>query len=271
MKLYTAHFPEKTFADLLTEVQHLDFSLFVSTIPQSQDQLSSVNIIALAEPNEYFGWNKWVIENKNLFNVIFTFEDNILNNCENARFLTLAHTWLQPDQYNKERQRRFELAHLCGALKKAPGHLLRHELMDRQNEIKIPTRFYPTIGDRYNIEDARVGRETVYADSQFNVAIENVSRRGWFTEKLIDCFLFKTLPVYWGCSNIGDFFNTDGIIKFDNVDDLIYISNNHLSEELYNSKKDVLEENHKLALEWINYEKALTNQMIEIFKFNKLV
>ena len=148
---------------------------------------------------------------------------------------------------------------------------LRHELMDRQNEIKIPTRFYPTIGDRYNIEDARVGRETVYADSQFNVAIENVNRRGWFTEKLIDCFLFKTLPVYWGCSNIGDFFNTDGIIKFDNVDDLIYISNNHLSEELYNSKKDVLEENHKLALEWINYEKALTNQMIEIFKFNKLV
>jgi hypothetical protein len=116
-----------------------------------------------------------------------------------------------------------------------------------------------------------MGRETVYADSQFNVAIENVSRRGWFTEKLIDCFLFKTLPVYWGCSNIGDFFNTDGIIKFDNVDDLIYISNNHLSEELYNSKKDVLEENHKLALEWINYEKALTNQMIEIFKFNKLV
>lgn len=271
MKLYTAHFPEKIFIDLLSEVQHLDFSLFISTIPHSQEQLSSINIIALAEPNEYFGWNKWVIENKNLFNVIFTFEDNILNNCENAQFLTLAHTWLQPNQYNKKRQRKFELAHLCGVLKKAPGHFLRHELIDRENEIKVPTKFYSTIGDRYNIEDARKGREIVYADSQFNIAIENVSKRGWFTEKLIDCFLFKTIPLYWGCSNIGDFFNVDGIIKFENVDDLIYISNNHLSKELYNDKKEILEENYQLALQWLSYEKVLTNKIIEIFKFNKLI
>jgi hypothetical protein len=149
--------------------------------------------------------------------------------------------------------------------------LLRHELIDRENEIKIPTKFYPTIGDRYNIEDARKGREIVYANSQFNVAIENVNKRGWFTEKLIDCFLFKSIPLYWGCSNIGDFFNIEGIIKFENVDDLIYITNKNLSEELYNSKKDILEENYQLALQWISYEKTLTNQILEIFKFNKLI
>jgi hypothetical protein len=271
MKLYTSHFSEETFASLLHEASHIDFSLFISTVPQSQEQLSLINIIALAEPNEYFEWNKWIIENKDLFNIIFTFEDNILNNCDNAQFLTLAHTWLQPDQYSKERQKQFELAHLCGILKKAPGHLLRHELIDRENEIKIPTKFYPTIGDRYNIEDARKGREIVYANSQFNVAIENVNKRGWFTEKLIDCFLFKSIPLYWGCSNIGDFFNIEGIIKFENVDDLIYITNKNLSEELYNSKKDILEENYQLALQWISYEKTLTNQILEIFKFNKLI
>jgi hypothetical protein len=271
MKIFTSIFSEKIFIDLLSEANHIDFSLFINTTPQSQDQLSSINILALAEPNEYFGWNKWVIENKNMFNVIFTFEDNILNTCDNARFLTLAHTWLKPDQYNKERERKFEIAHLCGILKKAPGHMLRHELIDRQNEIKIPTRFFPTFGDRYNIEEARIGRETVYANSQFNVAIENVSRRGWFTEKLIDCFLFKTIPIYWGCSNIENFFNIEGIIKFRNVDDLIYISNNYLTEDLYNSKKDILEENFQSALKWINYENVLTSNILDIFKHNKLI
>jgi hypothetical protein len=271
MKLYTAHFPEKIFTDLLKEVEHIDFSLFISSIPQSQEQLSPINIIALAEPNEYFGWNKWIIENKDLFNIIFTFEDNILNQCENSKFLTLAHTWLKPDQYNKERKKRFEIAHLSGMLKKAPGHLLRHELLDREKEIKIPTRFYQTIGDRYNIEDARKGREIVYGDSEFNVAIENVNRRGWFTEKLIDCFLFKSIPIYWGCSNIDTFFNINGIIKFENVDDIVYIANNHLNQNFFESKKHVLEENYQLAIEWISYEKVLTAKIIEIFKFNKII
>jgi hypothetical protein len=45
----------------------------------------------------------------------------------------------------------------------------------------------------------------------FGVAIENVSHRGWFTEKILDCFLLKTIPIYWGCSNIEDYFNPKGI------------------------------------------------------------
>ena len=39
----------------------------------------------------------------------------------------------------------------------------------------------------------------------FHIAIENVSQRSYFSEKLLDCFLTRTVPVYWGChANLGE-------------------------------------------------------------------
>ena len=63
-------------------------------------------------------------------------------------------------------------------------------LQTRQNEIKIPKKFFDVYGDRYNIEKARVDKEEVFGDSMFGVAIENVSHNGYFSEKIL---IFKNL------------------------------------------------------------------------------
>jgi hypothetical protein len=270
MKIKTSHFDKKLFEDKLQHLSHLDFSLFVETPPQSQDELSNINIISFQEPNEYFGLHDWTIQNKNLFDVILTQSDKVLNNCDNATFQPFGHTWLQPDQYNKEHDKNFQLSHLCGKLLKTYGHSLRHETLARQNEFNIPLKFYDVYGDRNNIEDARLGKEFIFGDSQFGVVIENTSRRGYFTEKILDCFLLKTIPIYWGCSNIGDFFDIDGIITFNNVDDLIYISNN-LTEDYYESKKEIINKNWELALKFVHYEQNIINKIEEIFKHNNII
>ena len=83
-------------------------------------------------------------------------------------------------------------------------------------------------------------------------------------------FLFKTIPIYWGCSNIGDFFNMDGIITFENVDDAIH-KINQLDENYYNSKKSAIEENYKLAQKYICYEQNVVDKITEIFKLNELI
>lgn len=270
MKLKIDFFNEQIFQNYLSEYENLDFSLFVETIPKSQEDLSSINIIAFQEPNEYFGLHDWVIQNKNLFNVILTWDDKVLNNCDNAVLLPFGHTWLKPDQYNKDHSKEFKLAHLQGKLLKTYGHSLRHEITFRKNELNIPLKFYETYGDRHNIEDARLGKEFIFGDSQYGVVIENTSHRGYFTEKILDCFLLKTIPLYWGCSNIGDYFDIDGIIPFNNIDDLIYISNN-LTEDYYESKKEVIEKNWKLALNYVHYEQNIVNKVLEIFKYNNLI
>jgi len=270
MKIKTAHFDSKIFEDKMKHLSHLDFSLFIETYPQSQEDLSPINIISFQEPNEYFGLHDWVIQNKDLFNIILTQSDKVLNNCDNAVFQPFGHTWLKPDQYEKEYNKEFKLAHLQGKLLKTYGHSLRHQVTARKNELTIPTKFYETYGDRNNINDARLGKEFIFGDSQFGVVIENVSSRGYFTEKILDCFLLKTIPLYWGCSNIGDYFDINGIIPFNNVDDLIYISNN-LTEDYYNSKKEIINKNWKLALNYVHYEQNIINTITEIFKHNKLI
>jgi hypothetical protein len=260
----------KIFEEKLSHLKHIDFSLFIEELPQSQDELSSINIITLHEPNEYFNKHDWVIKNQHLFNVILTWNDKVLNNCENAMFLPFGHTWFKPDQYEKEHKKEFKIAHLRGNLLKSYGHQIRWEILDRQNEIKVPTKFFDIYGDRHNIERARIDNEEVFGDSMFGVAIENFSHRGWFSEKILDCFLLKTIPIYWGCSNIGDYFNKEGIIKFKESDDFIYIVN-ELTEEYYHSKRDIIEENYQLALKYVNYEQNIIDKITEIFKHNNLI
>lgn len=270
MKLFVNHLEKINLEEKLKFAKNIDFSLFVEDIPKKQEDLSLINILLLFEPNEYFGLHDWAIQNQHLFSVILTWSDKILNNCKNALYFPFTSTWFTIDQYNKNHDKKFQISHLCGKLLKTYGQSLRHELLIRKNEIKIPTKFYDIYGDRYNIEDARKGKEFIFGDSMFGAIIENTSHRGYFTEKIVDSFLMKTIPLYWGCPNIGDFFNEKGIIKFENVDDFIYISN-QLTKDYYNQHIDTIEENYQIALQNINYEEKIVNKIKEIFELNKLL
>jgi len=271
MKLFVNQLSPKVIESKMEHLKHLDFSLFVEEIPKFQEQLSSINILSLHEPNEYFGLHDWALQNKHLFTAILTWNDKLLNNCDNAVFLPFGHSWLKPDQYETPKPKKFELAHLSGVLNKSYGHIMRHEIIARENEIKIPTNFYKTIGDRHVLDDARLGKETVFGNSMFGVVIENFSHRGWFSEKILDCFLLRTIPIFWGCPDIGHFFNRDGIITFQDVDDLIWKCNNIINEEWYELSKKDIEDNYQRALKYIDYEQNIVNKVTEIFKLNKLI
>lgn len=270
MKLFINHLDKENIKNSLEECKHVDFSLFIDDIPKTQSDMSSINICVLQEPNEYFGIHDWVISNKDIFDVILTWDDKVLNNCDNATYFSFGNTWITPSQSIKEYNKEFKISHLCGKLLKTYGQSLRHEILARKNEFTIPTNFYDVYGDRNNIDDARLGKEFIFGNSQFGVVIENTSHRGYFTEKIMDCFLLKTIPIYWGCSNIGDFFNIDGIITFNNVDDLIYISNN-LTEDYYESKKEIINENWEIAKNYVNYELRITDFIINTFKLNEII
>jgi len=269
MKIFSKFFDPKIFEEKQSHLKHIDFSLFIDEIPQKQEDLSSINIMVLAEPNEYFGLHDWTIQNKHLFQVILTWDDKVLNNCENSMFFPFGQTWFKPEQYEKEHDKKFEISHLCGILLKSYGHQMRHEILARESEFKIPTNFYKTIGNRHNEDDARIGKETVFGSSMFGVVIENFSHRGYFSEKIIDCFLMKTIPIYWGCSNIYNYFREPGLFKFENVDELIELTN-YLTPETYESRREEIEYNYQIALNYINYPQNIINKVGEIFKLNNL-
>lgn len=80
-------------------------------------------------------------------------------------------------------------------------------------------------------------------DYCFSFAMENATYSNMFTEKITDCFMMGTIPIYYGIPNIGDFFNTEGIILLDNnfkIEDLSF--------KIYQSKMGAIKENYELSV-----------------------
>jgi hypothetical protein len=56
------------------------------------------------------------------------------------------------------------------------------------------------------------------APYRYSLAIENSNSRDYWTEKVADCFLSWTLPLYDGCPNLEDYFPADSFIRIDASD-----------------------------------------------------
>ncbi len=59
----------------------------------------------------------------------------------------------------------------------------------------------------------------VLAPYKYSIAIENSSETDYFSEKISDCFLTHTFPLYYGCPNISSYFSEDSYLKID-IDNL---------------------------------------------------
>ena len=71
-----------------------------------------------------------------------------------------------------------------------------------------------------------LSKNFLFENAKFSITLENEKLENWITEKIIDCFASKTIPIYWGCPNIGEYFNTDGIISFNSLEELKDILDN---------------------------------------------
>ncbi len=56
------------------------------------------------------------------------------------------------------------------------------------------------------------------AGYQYSIAIENSAIPGYFTEKLFECYLTYTMPIYYGCPDIGRYFDERSLLVID-IDD----------------------------------------------------
>lgn len=206
---------------------------------ESKDKDKSIGW--LIEPIEiYSGSYDYVKNNKEKFKTIFTYEKDLLNIGSPFEFYPFGGCWIQPENqkiYDKSKN----ISIISSNKKQTTGHKLRHDVISKySNFLDIYGRGYSPI--EYKIEGLK--------DYRFSIVIENCKRDYWFTEKLIDCFRTGTIPIYWGCPSIGDFFNTEGMIIFDTIEELETIISS-LNEDLYNSKLKFMEENFNKSLDYI--------------------
>jgi hypothetical protein len=126
----------------------------------------------------------------------------------------------------------------------AEGHRFRHEIVANFSK-KYPIECW---GSEYKKFD---DKEDALKDYMFSICVMNSKMNNFFTEVLVDAFCVGTIPIFWGADNIGEYFDTRGMLIFNNLEELEEILKN-ISPDLYNSKIEYINKNFQTALNYLS-------------------
>jgi hypothetical protein len=184
-----------------------------------------------------FAYN-FIRENYDKFDLIFTFDKTLLELSEKFVLIPYGGCWIEnKDRVIHEKTKNVSL--ILSAKQTTIGHRLRH----------VVNKTYPHI-DSYGYNNPIENKITALKDYRFSVVIENCQKDYYFSEKLIDSFITGTIPIYWGCPSISHFFDTNGMLIFNTLNELELIINN-LNEGLYNSKFESIKHNFEEAKKYL--------------------
>ena len=229
------------------------------------------------EPTSIVNHEDYLITNAHKYHTIFTYCERVLNNCRNAKKYVYGTSFIPRAIYDNIdiSKKRYAISHLAGSknCNNSTGHLLRQEIHHNQHMFKtncpITFTFYRSIAQIPHIKDygnnpfighLAESKYELFESYQFAFVIENSRQINYFTEKLMDCLLTKTIPIYYGCPNISDYFDTSGWIIIDSSDlNTIQTKLASLVPTYYESYKDVIESNHTKAKQYVDLYTNLNN------------
>lgn len=136
---------------------------------------------------------------------VFTYDPALLARLPNGVMMPFGTTWV-PDWQDLVIEKQKPLSLIASAKRDHPGHKLRHRIVDYLHRQMLQAEI---LGQGYKPFEVKSDGLAPY---RYSVVIENVQEPNYFTEKLLDAILCETVPIYWGCPNIGDFFAGEGVI-----------------------------------------------------------
>jgi len=174
---------------------------------------------------------------QNNFDFIMTHDKQLLEEYpDKTKFIPFGGSWIK--DYNFKMFPKTKNVSMIYSNKNfMPGHKIRHQIVNVVKNIDLFGR-----GSNHPIEY----KEDALKDYRFSIVVENSKTDNYFTEKLIDCFAVGTIPIYWGCPNIDKFFNTQGMLLFDTLEELQDIISS-LSADKYELMKQAANQNLLLS------------------------
>lgn len=140
-----------------------------------------------------------------------------------------------------------DISVICSDKAMTSGHRRRLRFIDqllRRYPMPRYGRGYAEIADKWD----------GLARFRYSMAIENSCHPHYWTEKITDCFLAETVPVYWGAPNIGDYFPKAAMVVLDDLDatETLRILRDGVSKEDYARRLPALREAKRLVIEKYN-------------------
>lgn len=211
----------------------------------------------------------WAAANWRSLQLLLTFDATLLQ-LPVARPLLFGTSWIPREialapPASKPGLGRANVSFLCGTKLVTTGHKLRRSIYFHQQGLEGSTArhlaFFRSSQDGLLKEVCRrgnpllgVSKADLHLPFQYSIIVENSDEENYFSEKLLDCLLCRTVPIYWGCRNIDRWFNCRGIIRLHGDESAVARQLEAIlrecTAERWNALRDVIEENHKKALEF---------------------
>ena len=166
-------------------------------------------LLSQESPIDYYEWHKRSFE---YFDKVFSFwnDPHILHDQTSLPW----HINKSFDELNLLTEKdlgskKNEVSWVTSNYNNKPGHQLRMQLLSILKEQNFK---FDLFGKGFNPIDDKFEGIFPY---KYSIAIENYSCNDYWTEKIADCFLSWTMPVYYGCSNITKYFPEEAMVLID--------------------------------------------------------
>jgi Glycosyltransferase family 10 (fucosyltransferase) C-term len=104
------------------------------------------------------------------------------------------------------------------------------------------------------------------APYKYSIAIENCSAPYYWTEKLSDCLLSWTMPIYYGATNIFNFFPRESIlwVNITHPEEAIESIQQAIADDLWSRNLDAIAHARELVLEKYQFFPFMSEKILEI-------
>lgn len=221
-------------------------------------------VLIQCEPKAVNNVTKQIIDNHRYFDKIYCYDEDVLSVCDNSELFHFGSCWALSDKVGewitqesqfveKKLDKKFKVSFIKSNKNFLEGHILRNSIPSLLKNKEFEGLFLQNIPIKFPL----------FEDSMFHITIENVKEKNYFTEKIVDCFMTRTIPIYWGCPNIGDVFEKKGIITFETVNELELILNN-LGEQDYINRLNYIEKNYLISKKYAFIFERVNNLLLNI-------
>ena len=194
------------------------------------------------------------------FCYIFTYDERILNEIDNARFYPIAAgIWNREMKEGLYRKKDRDLSILSSDKTMCELHRFRLELARTCKKEQLADTY-----GRFDGGDYVQSVDETLDRYRFSLIIENDVSDYYFSERLTSCLAAQTIPVYLGARKIGDFFNTDGMILLEKPD--IETAKRRIREctqETDEAKLPAVLDNYARVQEYVNMQDYLYEHYLQ--------
>jgi hypothetical protein len=227
---------------------------------------AKLNIFVLIEPRELCPRNyEWVLQYKDFFNVIYTpYPDFGDGSSKFVYWKGVGRTYV-PEQHRQIYPKFKNIAAIFSdqMINNMDGYTLRRDI--KQSAVLFPRVDFNNPLELWNKHEG-------VKDYRYEIVVKNEDYPT-FQEKLIDCLLVGSIPIYWTSKTdyLEGIFDLDGFVFFESIQQLEQMIRDGLfTAEHYESKKKAIEYNFNAAKNYTSLGDTLLNQgMRELIENSK--